>query len=150
MTSEKKIKFVLSEKENEIENIYNFNVTAFADSQDFAWTKENIKNEIKSGWHLYSAIIDKDIICAIFMKIDSGKLLTKNTPIKIDYQGNGFSHIIKEFYEQYASENKINEVVNYCPNDNFRMISLNEGHGYAKTGNIVGPNKNIIEWHKKL
>lgn len=150
MTQEKEIKFVLSKSKTQIEDIYNFNVIAFADSQDFAWTKENIQNEIKTGWNIYSAIIDKDIICAIFMKVDNGVLLTKNSPIKIDYQGNGFSHIIKEFYEEYAAEEKVKTIMNYCPNDNFRMISLNEGHGYSKTGNLLGPNKNILEWQKNL
>ena len=40
--------------------------------------------------------------------------------------------------------------VNYCPMDNFRMISLNEGHDYKKTGNTLGNNKDIIEWEKVI
>ena len=148
--SSKKIVFELAENKNQIEEIYNFNVQAFADSHDFLWTEENLSKEIKEGWNLYSVKVEEDIICAIFMKTENNSLLTKNTPIKINYQGNGYSHIIKEFYEQYAKEQKANKVFNYCPIDNFRMISLNEGHNYEKTGESLGGNENMIEWVKDL
>ncbi len=148
--TEKKISFVLSKTDEEIKEIYNFNVQAFADSHDFAWTTDNIKSELSSGWELYSVRVDSDIICAIFMKVDVDRLLTKNTPIKMNYQGNGFSHIIKDFYEQYANDNALERVFNYCPVDNFRMISLNEGHNYVRTGRSLGSNKNMIEWEKTL
>ena len=147
---EKKIAFTPSQSEKDLGDIYNFNVTAFADIQDFSWTKENIKKEIKNGWLLYSVKIDNDVVCALFIKTDGKKLLTKNTPLKMNYQGRGFSHMIKEFYEQYAREHKISQVYNYCPADNFRMISLNEGHDYEKTGIVSGDNDNIIEWIKKI
>jgi len=42
----------------------------------------------------------------------------------------------------------VERVVNYCQADNFRMISLNEGHNYKKTGNTFGDNNEIIEWEK--
>ncbi len=148
--AEKKISFELANKKKEIEEIYNFNVKAFADSHDFLWTKENISKEIKIGWDLYSVRIDNDIICAIFMKSENNSLLTKNTPIKINYQGNGYSHIIKNFYEEYARDNKVSSVYNYCPIDDFRMISLNEGHDYSKTGKTLGGNEKMIEWKKDI
>jgi len=146
----KNLSFILMETNQEIEDIYNFNVKAFADSHDFSWTKENIEKEIKSGWKLYSVNIDADIICAIFLKIENKSLLTKNTPIKINYQGNGFSHLIKDFYESYAKDNNLTKLYNYCPVDNFRMISLNEGHNYKNTGKSLGENSNMVEWLKIL
>jgi hypothetical protein len=147
---EKKISFIHSTSSEAITEIYNFNVKAFADSHDFAWTQENIKNELEAGWDLYSVQVDEDIICAIFMKVDADMLLTKNTPIKMNYQGNGFSHIIKEFYEEYAKEKNLNKLYNYCPVDNFRMMSLNEGHDYIKTGKSLGGNADMVEWEKTI
>ena len=144
------ISLVKPQSDAEVGEIYNFNVIAFADSQDFAWTEENIKNEIKAGWSLYSVLVEKEIICALFLKKDVKTLLTKNTPIKINHQGKGFSHNIKEFYEKYAKDNGLTIVRNYCPEDNFRMISLNEGHDYEKTGSCLKGNANLIEWEKKL
>ena len=148
--TDKKIRITPSKTSKEISEIYNFNVQAFADSHDFAWTKENIKAEIKSGWNLYSVDVDSDIVCAIFLKVDGHRLLTKNTPIKLSYQGNGFSHHIKEFYEEFANEKGLDTIYNYCPVDNFRMISLNEGHNYKKTGKTLGQNVNMVEWKKNL
>lgn len=146
----KKLKFILGKTEDQLNEIYNFNVQAFADSQDFAWTKDNIKNEIDSGWDPYSVRLGEDIVCVLFTKKDGKKLLTKNTPIKIDFQGQGFSHMIKDFYEELASDYRVEEIFNYCPSDNFRMISLNEGHDYTKTGVIIGPSQNIVEWVKPI
>lgn len=136
--------------DKDIKDIYNFNIHAFADTQDFEWSEENIKKEMGEGWKLLSVSYNKDIVAAVFLKVEGDNLFTKNTPIKIDYQGNGFSHMIKDFYEQFAQENNIHTILNYCPNDNFRMISLNEGHDYTKTGKILGDNSNIIEWKKSL
>lgn len=142
------IKFVPGKSEQQLNEIYNFNVKAFADFQDFPWTKENIKKEIKSGWSPYSVKIGKEIVCVLFTKQEDEKLFTKNTPIKIDFQGQGVSHKIKDFYEELADDFNVKEIVNYCPDDNFRMISLNEGHNYKKTGKMLGSNNNIIEWVK--
>lgn len=145
-----KISKVSSKSEAQVSAIYNFNVQAFADSQDFAWTKDNIKNEMKSGWELFSVDVDEEIVCALFLKKGPNTLFTKNTPVKINFQGNGFSHEIKNFYEEYAKDQNLKKIINYCPKDNFRMISLNEGHNYKKTGNTVEGNTNIIEWIKEL
>ncbi|MBT4790699.1 MAG: hypothetical protein HON90_03945 [Halobacteriovoraceae bacterium] len=148
--SETKIKFIPSSSNNELNEIYNFNTIAFADSQDFAWSKENIKKEIKSGWEVISVKIENDIICALFLKEEQDCLLTKNTPIKLNYQGQGLSHIIKDYYEDYAKSKSLTGVLNYCPADNFRMIALNESHGYTKTGRNLDGNNSMIEWEKNL
>ena len=136
--------------DTEIDAIYNFNINAFADMQDFEWSVSNLSTQINEGWSVLSVSVDKDIVAAIFLKIDKKILLTRNTAIKIDYQGNGFSHMIKEFYEEYAKENKLDKIINYCAHDNFRMISLNEGHSYSKTGRYLDSNKQILEWEKIL
>ena len=148
--SEMKIALVKPNSTNTIKDIYNFNVKAFADSQDFSWTEENIKKEMAAGWSLRSVHVDREIICALFMKEENQSLLTKNTPIKLTHQGNGYSHKIKDFYEDYALENGLEKVVNYCPEDNFRMVALNESHKYKKTGSKIVGNINMIEWEKKL
>lgn len=135
---------------DDIKEIYHFNAKAFADSQDFTWSEENIKQEIKQGWKLYSVNFEDDIVAALFLKQEGPVLFTKNTPIKLIYQGNGFSHRIKDFYEKVAKENKVKKIVNYCPSDNFRMISLNEGHEYRRTGKSLGPQSEILEWEKVL
>ncbi len=109
---------------------------------------ENIKKERKNGWKLYSVSTGNEIVAALFLKHDDETLFTKNTPIKIAFQGNGFSHRIKDFYEREANRLQLQRVVNYCPVDNFRMIALNESHGYRKTGNMIGTNKGIDEWEK--
>lgn len=144
-----KLKLEKVEKKD-IPEIYNFNVKAFADSQDFAWTKDNIAKEMKAGWELYSATVDDEIVCAIFLKKDANILMTKNTPIKINHQGNGFSHMIKDFYEDFAKTEGLHVVRNYCPEDNFRMVALNERHDYTKTGNKITDNNTLIEWEKVL
>lgn len=144
------LKFESSKSKEHIAAVFNFNTEAFTGSQDFEWTKENIEKEIKAGWQLVSVKSGKEIICALFIKQESKALLTKNTPLKINHQGNGYSHLIKEFYETYAKDNGLAEVYNYCPADNFRMISLNEGHNYAKTGKSLGENNKMVEWVKKI
>jgi predicted GNAT family acetyltransferase len=93
---------------------------------------------------------DDEIVAAVLMRKDGDTLFTKNTPIKMAFQGNGFSHQIKNFYEEEAKKQHIRKVINYCPVDNFRMIALNESHGYKRTGNSFGTSNNIIEWVKVL
>ena len=142
--------FKEAKKEEEVVNISKFDVQAFTDTQDFSWTLDNIKKEVKTGWKLYSVITEDEIVAAVLVKRDGDTLHTKNTPIKMAFQGNGFSHQIKNFYEEEAKKFQIRKVVNYCPVDNFRMIALNESHGYKRTGNAFGINQNIIEWVKVL
>lgn len=144
------LEFKEAKKEEEILNLSKFDVQAFTDTQDFSWTLENIKKELKTGWKLYSVLTDDEIVAAVLVKREGDSLHTRNTPIKMAFQGNGFSHQIKNFYEDEAKKLHITKIVNYCPVDNFRMIALNESHGYKRTGNSFGNNQNIIEWIKVL
>ena len=118
-------------------NLSKFDMQAFTDTQDFSWSLDNIKKEVRTGWKLFSVMTDDEIVAAVLMKKDGDTLFTKNTPIKMAFQGNGFSHQIKEFYEVEAKKQQIARVVNYCPVDNFRMIALNESHGYKRTGKAL-------------
>jgi hypothetical protein len=144
------LNFKEAKKEEELVNLSKFDIKAFTDVQDFSWTLDNIRKEVRTGWKLYSVLADEEIVAAVLMKKDGDTLFTKNTPIKMAFQGNGFSHQIKNFYEEEAKKTHIRKVVNYCPVDNFRMISLNESHGYKRTGNAYGVGNNIIEWEKVL
>ena len=137
--------------DDDLLKIYNYNVQVFTDTPDFNWSLDNIKQEIKDGWKLYSVSAeDEQIVAALFVKQTTDSLLTKATPIKLEYQGNGFSHLIKEFCEQMAKKQKLKKVVNYCRKDNFRMISLNETHGYARTGRAIDGDANLVEWEKNI
>jgi hypothetical protein len=150
MEENKELVFKEAKKEEEVVNLSKFDIQAFTDTQDFSWNLDNIKKEVKTGWKLYSVMSDEEIVAAVLMKKDADTLFTKNTPIKMAFQGNGFSHKIKNFYEDEAKRLNIHRVINYCPMDNFRMIALNESHGYKRTGNAFGIASNIIEWVKVL
>ncbi len=142
--------FKETKKEEEVVNVSKFDIQAFTDTPDFSWSLDNLKKELKTGWKLYSVMTDDEIVAAVLVKREGDTLFTKNTPIKMAFQGNGFSHQIKNFYEEEAKKNQIHKVINYCPVDNFRMISLNESHGYKRTGKAFGISNNIIEWVKVL
>jgi hypothetical protein len=146
----KPLVFREAKKEEEVVNLSRFDIQAFTDTQDFSWSLDHIKKEVKTGWKLFSVFSEEEIVAAVLMRKEGDTLFTKNTPIKMAFQGNGFSHQIKNFYEEEASKSQITKVVNYCPVDNFRMIALNESHGYKRTGNSFGLNHNIIEWIKVL
>lgn len=136
-----------------IKAIYEHTTDAFSDSPDFKWTYDEIKKEVADGWELYSAEYEGEIIAAIFLKNRSGVLMTKNTAVKMAFQGSGFSHEIKEFIEREAKERKVKEITHYCRIDNFRMYSLNESHGYEKTGVVSeedDPSGQVVEWVKKI
>ncbi len=146
----KPLVFKEAKKEEDVVNLSKFDMQAFTDTQDFSWSLDNIKKEVKTGWKLYSVTTDEEIVAAVLVRKEGDTLFTKNTPIKMAFQGNGFSHQIKNFYEEEARKQQILRVVNYCPVDNFRMIALNESHGYKRTGNAFGFSNNIIEWVKVL
>jgi predicted GNAT family acetyltransferase len=146
----KSLTFKEAKKEEEVVNLSKFDIQAFTDTQDFSWSLDNIKKEVKTGWKLFSVMTDSEIVAAVLIRKDGDTLFTKNTPIKMAFQGNGFSHQIKNFYEEEARKFRANKVVNYCPVDNFRMIALNESHGYKRTGNAHGLTNNIIEWVKVI
>jgi predicted GNAT family acetyltransferase len=145
-----KLKFQRAKSENEIRSVVDYNIDAFSDSPDFKWTFDEVTNEVAEGWELYSVALNNEIIAAVFYKIDGTKLLTKNTAIKVDHQGSGHSHKIKEFFEKVAREKHLKEIVHYCRIDNFRMYSLNESHSYKKTPNKIGPDKLVVEWIKEV
>lgn len=145
-----KLTFKKAKTEKDIKEIYDHNIDAFSDSPDFKWTFEEIKKEVADGWELFSLIDDSEIVAAVFYKIEDDSLLTKNTAIKIDHQGAGLSHSIKEFFEKVARDKKLKRIYHYCRIDNFRMYSLNESHQYKKTPRKLGPEGLVVEWEKKI
>jgi len=144
--------FVEATKEKEILDIFDHTIDAFSDSPDFNWTLKEIKQEIKDGWRLYGACLENEneVIAALFYKVDGDILHTKNTAIKMTHQGSGYSHQIKEFYEKKAREYKLKYIYHYCRIDNFRMYSLNESHGYSKSGKTVDPEGHVVEWIRPI
>ncbi len=143
-------KFVKAKLEKDLVSIVDHNIDAFSDTPDFSWNLEEIKQEIKQGWEVYAVYLNSEIIAAAFLKEEGDQLLTKNTSIKMTFQGSGYSHKIKEFFEKEARGRKVAELVHFCRIDNFRMYSLNEGHGYVKTPRKLGPTGELVEWIKPL
>lgn len=134
----------------QIEEAYNYNIDAFSDSPDFNWTLDAIVNETKDGWEVWEAVRADEIIGVAFIKQEGTTLLTKNTSIKMNYQGHGYSHKIKEFLERKGVELKVKEIVHFCSIDDFRMYSLNESHGYNKNQIKQNQNELVVRWNKKL
>ena len=145
-----KLNFQKAQTTKDIKNGYEYNIDAFSESPDFNWNLKEIEKEVSEGWDLYAAYLGEEVIAAIFLKKEAGQLLSKTTSIKMNYQGSGYSHKIKEFIEESAHKNKIQQVVNFCGIDNFRMYSLNESHGYKKTGRKLGSKGTVVEWVKVL
>ncbi len=145
-----KLKFQRAKSEADVQSVYEYNIDAFSESPDFNWNLEEIKKEISSGWHLYSANINDEVIAAVFLKKDRAILYSKTTSIKMNFQGSGYSHKIKEFIEDSAKKMRAKEIINFCGIDNFRMYSLNESHGYTKTGRKLGDNGQVVEWVKQV
>lgn len=148
------LKYNLCKSEEEIRQLYNFNTDAFSGMADLNWSMDDLKSEVKKGWGLYATTCDttegEAIVAAFLIKIEGKILFSKNTPIKIDFQGKGLSHIIKEHYEDLAKQKNLNRIIHYCKNDDFRAISLNETHGYALTGKKIGEKDDVLEWAKDL
>jgi len=145
-----KLKFQKAKSNKDIQNICDYNIDAFSDSPDFNWNMDEIQNEVAEGWELYSVMVDEEIIAALFFKTDKDTLYTKNTAVKVSYQGSGFSHKIKEYFEKVGRDKGLKHIIHYCRIDNFRMYSLNESHGYRKTPNKFGPDGQVVEWIKDL
>lgn len=142
--------FFSADKPKEMKKVYEYTIDAFSDSPDFNWNLEEIKNEVKDGWSLYGVCnADNEIVAAVFFRLEDGALLTKNTGLKINHQGSGYNHEIKEFFEEKANELGARCIRHYCRIDNFRMYSLNESHGYKKTANTIDDGQ-IVEWEKPL
>ncbi len=144
-----KLKFINSKSEQDILDTYKYDVEAFSDSVEFKWSVDGINELISGGWELFSAKVGSEIVAAVFVKSEGKTLLTKSTPVKLLHQGNGYSHEIKNFIEKVAKKQKKSKVINYCANDNFRGISLNESHGYVKTETAL-ENGAIAVWAKDL
>ena len=144
------LKFIKAKNNSDIKKIYDYNVDAFSDSPDFNWNLEEIQKEVKKGWELYSVNNGEEVIAAAFIKGEGTALRSKNTAIKINHQGSGFSHKIKDFFEETARDRKLKSIVHYCRIDNFRMYSLNESHGYEKSGTQTEEADYVVEWVKKL
>lgn len=144
------LSFEAVSSQKNVKDVYDYNVEAFSDSPDFKWTLDDIKKELEDGWKLYSVKLLDEIIAAVFVKKEGDKLLCKNTSIKMQYSGSGFSHRIMDFFEQTARELKAAKLVHYCSIDNFRQYSLNESHGYEKSPQRLGINGHTTEWIKQL
>lgn len=147
--SDKTLDYVIVATDKDIRKIHDFNLKSFAD-EDMSWTYDSLKKLIAKGWELRTANYNGDIVAALFTKTEGDALLTRNTSIAVDFQGNGFSHMIKDHFEDIAYESNLKKVINYCPFDNFRMISLNERHHYEKTGNRLPESEEIMEWVKVI
>lgn len=144
------LKFESVTSQKNVKDVYDYNVEAFSDSPDFKWTLDDIKKEMSDGWQLFSVKLSDEIIAAAFVKKEEQKLLCKNTSIKMQHSGSGYSHRIMDFFEEAAKEFKVNEIVHYCSIDNFRQYSLNESHGYHKTPRKLGLNGHTTEWIKPV
>ncbi|MBI2520892.1 MAG: hypothetical protein HYV97_10760 [Bdellovibrio sp.] len=145
-----KLTFVRASGPEDYKKIFEYNIDAFSDTPDFKWTLGDIEHEVQDGWDLYSVNLGKDTIAAVFLKKDKDRLLSKNTAIKMNYQGSGHSHKIKGFIEEKAISLHARYIYHYCRIDNFRMYSLNESHGYRKTNHKFGENGQVVEWMKTL
>jgi len=142
-------------KSNEqLRNVFNYNVEAFSDIVDIPWSMEALEEERAAEWELYSVHVDDEageIIAVLFVKEQEGVLLTKNTGLKISHQGQGYSHEIKDFFEDLAHEKGSSEIVSFCRKDDFRTISLNETHGYHQTNQFEDDKGMVfLEWTKKV
>ena len=144
------LEFFPAKKAKEIKEIYDYTTDAFSDTPDFKWDLSEIEKEVKDGWTLCGVRNkSEEIVAAVFYRLENKKLLTKNTGLKIDHQGSGYSHAMKEFFEKTARELKAKSIIHYCRIDNFRMYSLNESHGYQKTPTKIDDGQ-IVEWEKIL
>ena len=136
--------------EKHFKAVYDYNIDAFSDTPDFKWTLSGIIKEVKDGWELFSVKDRGEIVAAVFIKKVKKSLLSKNTAVKLEHQGQGYNHQIKEFIEEIAFKRNIVEIFHYCRIDNFRMYSLNESHKYKKTTGNKELDEHVVEWIKKL
>ncbi len=146
---DKKLIFQLAQDQKSIRKILNFNMEVFSELPDVDWNVTGIKKELESGWELYSVKAEDQIVAALFLRLKEKAVQTKHTAIKIDHQGNAYSHQIRDFVENKARETGLSTLINFCAVDDFRMISLNETHGYKKTSRVL-KNGEFSEWEKKI
>ncbi len=148
--SESNLSFIEVTSQKDIKNVFDHNIEAFSDSPDFKWSIDDIKKELKEDWSLYSVEVESEIIAAAFVKLEGSVLHSKNTSIKMQFAGSGFSHRIMDFFEEKAFELKAKSIIHYCAIDNFRQYSLNESHGYVKSDRRLGRDGLTTEWVKML
>ena len=132
------------------EEVHDQILEAFSHQLDFDWKLENLKGQALRGWVLYWVQVEKEIVAAILVKTEGTALLTKHTSTKLAFQGKGISHAIKRFLEMKAHKDKLEKIITYSRVDDFRMISLNETHGYKRTGKKRGQKVDLEEWEKTL
>ncbi len=145
----KKPVFTSVKSPEQLEEVFNFNVKVFSDGLGFEWTLPNLQRQISNGWEIYSLNLGNETVGVAFLKEEENILYTKQTPVKLEWRGHGLSHKIKEFFEEKARERNISTIRHICEIDDFRMISLNETHGYKKTGAKLG-DETLVEWEKKI
>ena len=72
------LSFSKASSSQEIQNILDYNINAFVDTPGFTWDLSGIKREIDDGWDLYGVQFEKEIIAAVFLRVDGENLFTKN------------------------------------------------------------------------
>lgn len=143
-----KLQFKLARTKQHLGQVYNYNMSAFLDSDEFPWSLQWLEAQKRKGHDIYQVIYQGKVVAALFVQTTEKGLLTRQTPLKLSVQGLGLSHQIKDYIEVLAKKAKVKDIFSYCAVDNFRMVSLNESHGYRKTKNQ--PSATIVEWHKSL
>ena len=135
----------------EVKDELRFDIEAFADLPG-DWSEEAMKTYLGQGWMLYDVHEKSENVNVAFIliKVEGNSLLTKDTAIKMEFKGNSYSHYIKEFYEKVSKELSIGEIIHFCTETNFRMVALNEKHGYLKTAELEVENEKLLEWTKKV
>lgn len=117
-------------KQNQ-EQVNNLNQSAqefFINSSDYSF--DAVKKDFSQGWDIYSISFEEHVVALASVRKKNDAYQTKNSNVRIDYRGNGFSHEIKNFFEQDALEKGLKKIINISSEDNFRQRSLNESHGY--------------------
>ena len=136
--------------QDEFDQIIRYDQSAFSTGVGFEWSLKGLELEKKRGWKIIGVFNNEIVVASVLAKKEGKTLLTKTSPVKLDFQGNGFSHQIKDYLEDYAKKNKCLSIRHFCRSDDFRGISLNETHGYKKVNFPENDDENISLWEKTL
>ena len=147
--SEEKLQFKLAKNKKDFQKVYEYNLSVFLDEDEFPWSLKWLEEQHKNGYDIYLVEYGGEVMAALFVKVLQRGLFSMQTPLKLNFQGMGLSHQIKEYAEVLARQANLRDIYNYCAIENFRMMALNESHGYERTGREL-PEKNLIEWHKRF
>lgn len=145
---EKKLQFKLAKTKADLKKVYQYNLSVFLDDEEFPWSLKWLESQYKDGYDIYRVKYEKEVVSILFVKALERGLLSMQTPLKLNFQGMGLNHQIKDHVEVLAKKAKLKDIYNYCNLENFRMTALNKAHGYEKTGKVEG--KALVEWHKKI